>query len=87
MMIPRIRGSAIKVGKKWSWEMFVGMMGSDEADLYTTKELYKTRKEAVSALRVACRTVCEAIETKVDGKPSGKFIDMKTNATRNWDEN
>lgn len=86
-MIPRIRGSAIqKDNGKWTFFLLVGMLGSDECDQYDFHFDFDTKEEAIKELQKAAQLACEAVEKKIDGKPSGKFIDMKTNSTRKWDK-
>lgn len=86
-MIPRIRGNAIqKENGKWTFMILVGMLGSDECDEYNFKFDFETKEEALTELRKASQMLCEAVEKKVDGKASGKYIDMKTNQTRRWDK-
>lgn len=86
-MIPRIRGSAVqKENGKWTFFLLVGTLGHDEVDQYDFNFDFDTKEEAIAELQKAAQVACEAIETAVDGKPSGKFIDMKTNSTRRWDK-
>lgn len=86
-MIPRIRGSAIqKENGKWTFFLLVGVMGKEECDEYNFNFDFDTKQEAISELQQAAQVACEAIEKAVDGKPSGKYIDMKTNSTRLWDK-
>lgn len=86
-MIPRIRGSAIqKENGKWTFFLLVGFMGKEECDEYNFNFDFDTKQEAINELQKAAQVACEAIEKAVDGKPSGKYIDMKTNSTRLWDK-
>lgn len=94
-MIPRIRG---RVGQadsemcngKWFFEIYVDLLGeaggpgvSEPAGTFGP---YDSKEEAQIELRRACKIACDAAEEIIDGKPSGKYIDMKTNLTRRWDQ-
>lgn len=86
-MIPRIRGSTVeKENGKWTFFLLVGFMGVEEADQYNFDFDFNTKEEAIAELLKAAQVASEAFEIAVDGKPSGKFIDMKTNSTRRWDK-
>lgn len=93
-MIPRIQGRVGQAddgkGKdsKWYFEIYLSELGKP-SDMPPIGPFgpYDTEAKAKAELRNACRMACETIETRIDGEPSGKFIDMKTNETRNWDEN
>ena len=88
--IPRIRG---KVGVaedgphpgKWYFEMWVTSVGGGEGDSLGVFGPWDSEKIAKDELNRACRLACEAVEKKVTGTTSGKFIDMQTNEVRNWD--
>lgn len=92
-MIPRIQGrvgeieSPPELAGRFTFEVFLSFMGDGEPQKVFQGPDYATHEEAMKELRNACRICCEKIETDIDGKPSGKFIDMKTNHLRSWDEN
>jgi hypothetical protein len=90
--IPRIRG---KVGQafepeemkgKWFFEMWVTPVGGGEGASLGFFGPWDTEEKAKQELQVAARMACETIEKKVMGQVSGKYIDMKTNETMNWDK-
>lgn len=85
-MIPRIQGNAIEVDGKWSFEIFFSVLGEERCDHYTFHARYDTKAEALDNLKKTTREIVEMLEVKIDGKVSGKYIDIQTNATRNWDE-
>lgn len=91
MTIPRIRG---RVGQateppemagKWFFEMFLTEMGGGDGESMGQFGPWDDEKTALAELRSACRLACEAIEKRVTGKVSGRFIDMQTNEVRSWD--
>ena len=90
-MIPRIQG---KVGRatepeemngKYFFELFLNSIGGGEGESMGTFGPWDTEEEAHIELRKAAKLACEAIEKSMDGRPSGKYIDMKTNTVRKWD--
>lgn len=86
-MIPRIRGSAVqKDNGKWTFFLLVGMMGAEECDEYNFDFDFETKEEAIAELKRAAQVACEAVEIGIDGEPSGKYIDLKTNSTLKWDK-
>jgi hypothetical protein len=86
-MMPRISGNAVqKPNGKWTFELFVGFLGMEECDHYKFKMEYDTEKEALKELNKAAQLICEKFESLIDGKPSGEYIDLKTNSTRRWDK-
>ena len=86
-MVPRIRGSAVeKENGKWTFFLLIGFLGVEEVDEYNFNYDFNTKEEAIQELQKAAQVACEAFENAVDGKPSGSFIDMKTNSTRRWDK-
>lgn len=86
-MIPRIRGSAIqKENGKWTFFLLVGFMGKDECDEYNFDFDFDSKEQAIEELTKAAKLACEGFELSIDGKPSGKYIDLKTNSTRRWDK-
>ena len=94
-MIPRIQG---KIGQgdepghphhgKWFFTVWFSTLGGGEAKEVGTFGPWETEQIAKDELKKACRLGCEALEEKLggDGKPSGHYIDMKTNELRPWDE-
>lgn len=90
-MIPRIQG---KVGKateppevagKWFFEMWLSELGGARCDSLGLFGPWETEEVAQAELRRASQLACEAIEKAVDGKTSGKYVDIKSNLTRRWD--
>lgn len=90
MIIPRIRG---KVGQaedgphagKWYFEMWLTTIGGDTGDSFGLFGPWESEEEAKKELRRASQLAVEAIEIGMDGKTSGKYIDMQSNTTRFWD--
>lgn len=90
-MIPRIRG---KVGQanhppemagKWFFEMWLSDIGDGEGKSIGMCGPYENKDDALVALRHASQVACEACEVGMGQKPSGEYIDMKTNTTKYWD--
>ena len=49
---------------------------------------FATQKEAMDALKNACKMCCEEAERQAGCAPSGKFMDMKAGGVmRRWEEN
>ena len=92
-MIPRIRG---KVGQayepeemkgKWFFELWMSELGKeDDSKSFGQFGPWNTEEEAHKELRKAAQLCCEVFEQKMDGKVSGKYIDMQSNLTRPWDK-
>lgn len=93
-MIPRIRG---KVGQadapeevkgKWFFEMWMTEIGGGEGKSLGIFGPFDSEAKAQLELKVAVKFVCDSTEKFLDGRTSGKYIDMKTNEIRKWgDEN
>lgn len=92
-MIPRIQGrvgeieSPPELAGRFTFEIFFSVIGQGDPEKVFQGPDYATYEEAMRELRQACRAACEKIEMDIDGETSGKFIDMKTNHLRSWDEN
>lgn len=91
-MIPRIQG---KVGQateppevvgKWFFEIWLTSIGGGPGESMGQFGPWDSEAIAKQELEKAARLAVEAIETQVDGKASGEYIDMKTNQRRKWDE-
>ena len=91
---PRIQG---RVGQaeasegaysgKWFFEMFLTEIGAGDHRLSLGQYgPWETEGEAQNQLRIAAQLACESIEKQLTGKVSGKYIDMKTNETKSWDD-
>lgn len=93
-MIPRIRGKlgqATDPGEyqgKWFFELWLTELGGGGGDGMSLGQFGPWDSEEIAGeeLRKAAQLACEAIEQSMDGKVSGKYIDMKTNEMRSWDE-
>lgn len=95
MTIPRIRGrvgQAEEAGHehngKWFFELYFSVLGGGTDD----KPLgvfgpYETEQEAKVALKGAAKMACEVVEKDATGTTSGKYLDLRTNEVRPWDEN
>ena len=90
-MIPRIQG---KIGTvedppefagQFCFQLFLSTMGGGEPESLGQWGPFKTEPEAKRAMMEMTRVACEAIEKSVDGKTSGKYIDMKDNTIKKWD--
>lgn len=91
-MIPRIQarvGQATEPKEfegKWFFEMFLTTLGGGEGQPMGQFGPWDTEEIAHEEMRRACKLACEAIEEKMAGSKSGKYIDMKTNQMRDWNE-
>ncbi len=91
-MIPRIQG---KVGQatepeemkgKWFFTMWLTEIGGGEGKSLGDFGPFETEALAKEELNRAAKLACETYEMFMDGKVSGKYIDMKSNTTRRWDK-
>lgn len=89
-MIPRIRG---KIGVfngdsgykgKYFFSLYLSSVGGGDGVLLGEFGPWDTEEIAMKELHSATKLACESIEMKVDGKVSGKYLDMKTNTMREW---
>lgn len=91
-VIPRIQGKVgqatepPEVAGKWYFEMWLTSIGGGEGDSLGLFGPWETEEQAKVELRRASQMAVETIEEKMDGKKSGKYIDMKTNSVRRWDK-
>lgn len=91
---PRIRG---KVGQateppeyagKWFFTIWMNEFGAGEptdADSLGQFGPWDSEEIAHKELKNAVQLCCDQITTLVDDKPSGEYIDLKTNVRRKWD--
>ncbi len=85
-LFPRFRGIAIEVDGQWTWEMLISLVGQgDEGSVFTTKDRFKTKAEAIAALKEAIQFAIKALPPELKCSHD-LFIDMKTNETRRWDK-
>ncbi len=92
-MIPRIQGKVgqaeepIEMKGKWFFEMWLTTLGGED-DKVSLGQFgpWDDERQAKQELKKAARLACEAMEQRMEGKVSGKYIDMHTNQTRSWDE-
>ena len=91
--MPRIRG---KVGQietpiedkdKWVFTVWLTAFGEGEGKELTTQGPFETEKEALQELKKCARKITEFYQKEYIGEISGKYLDMKTNEMRDWDEN
>lgn len=70
---------------KWFFEMWFTTIGGGDGDSLGIFGPWETEKEAQAELRRASQLACETVQEKIEGKPSGQYVDMKTNTVRRWD--
>lgn len=70
---------------KWIFEIFLTALGAgDKLASLGQFGPWASEEEAHAELKKACQMVCETVEMTMTGTKSGKFIDMKTNETKEW---
>ena len=84
--IPRFQGSAIEKDGGWSFEFIVSMLGDEEGQLFSSSKIFKTREEAIKNLNLAIQDAIKTLAKELPhlGINSNEYVDMKTNATRQW---
>lgn len=96
MMPPRIRSSSFQaeapedVKGKWFFEVSMWTFDGEQmvGEPIGPFGPYDTQDIAIAESKKAAQKACESIETRVDGKPSGRYMDMKNGGVmRNWMEN
>jgi hypothetical protein len=96
MSIPRIRARVGKVDDppewrgQWCFEISVWTLDGETqiGNPIGPFGPYKTKKEATEKMNEAVRMCCERAEIMVDGKPSGKYFDLKNGGVmRRWETN
>lgn len=91
-MTPRIRARIGTVEEppelkgQFCFEVFLALSGEGEGQKMGDFGPFKTEALAKTRMREVCRTMSETIEKEITGKVSGKYLDIKTNEFRNWDE-
>ena len=84
--LPRFRGRAIKCKRGWSFEFDVSMLGdSDKCLVFGNFAAYKTREEAVEALKIEIQNAIKTLAEEMPEIKTDTYVDMKTNMTRRWD--
>ena len=86
MILPRISGSAVETDGGWKWEAIVSELGSDYGKGYSTKEVFKTKQEAINDLRNFAKFICDEFIKAVGGENNGKYFDLNSKESRKWDE-
>lgn len=87
---PRIRGKIgiatepEDIAGKYFFEVFLTYIGCGEGGSLGEFGPFDTEKEAQAELRDVCKFVSQKVEEELTGGVSGKYIDMKTNETRDW---
>ncbi len=86
--IPRIQGRAIEKDGGWTFEFIFSFLGDENGDMYECNKIYPTKDEAIKNLKIAVQDCIKCFadcfpELNVD---DGTYIDMKTNATMQWDK-
>ncbi len=74
---------------KWFFKVWMSEFGSGEAkeeDSLGQFGPWDTEEIAHKEMKVAVQIICEKVSEFVDGKPSGSYIDLKTNVMRKWDK-
>lgn len=71
---------------KWFFEMWLTSIGGGEGDSLGQFGPRETEAIAKKELDRAAQLACEAAEKGMGEKPSGAYIDMKTNTIRRWDK-
>ncbi len=87
-MMPRFRGTAIEVEGGWSWEVLISPVNSNEGDIYTTKEIYKNRSDAIKGINEFVKVAMEVLSEQnpeLNINPNN-YYDMKINETKAWDK-
>ena len=91
--LPRIRGRVGTIESddpefngKFAFEIFLTFMGAGEGRKLGDWGPFDTEDEAKRALRKQCQEICEVIQKEFVGETSSKYLDMKTNEIRDWQE-
>lgn len=72
---------------KWSFEIHVSFMGSGQDKMVFPGPLFDTEDEAKREMRKAAELVVREVSKKIKDADPEKYIDLKTNEVRNWQEN
>lgn len=88
LTIPRFTGKAIKVKGGWSFEFIVSFLGGSSGDEtgIRSKLVYKTKDEAIKELRLEIKKLISHLAKDFDAIDPNKFIDLKSNTTRTWND-
>lgn len=90
-LIPRVCGRVgeivdpVELRGRFTFEVFIGFIGHGEPEKIFNGPDYATESEAKTALLEASRLVCKKIEESF-GVDAGKFIDLKDNRLKSWDD-
>ena len=87
MSIPiRFQGRSIETEGGWSWELMVSMLGDDNGECFATKNIFKTKDEAIVDLKAAIQSAIKCLSENMPQINPDNYIDMKTNSIRRWDK-
>lgn len=84
--IPRFRGKAIEKKGGWGWEFIVSFLGSDDGECFATKDVFKTKNEALADMKLVMKSTIQFLSEHIPEINPETYIDMKTNSTRRWDK-
>ncbi len=93
-MIPRLRGKVgqadkdnpPEVAEKWYFEVWLTTIGGGEGDSLGLFGPWDTEEVAQTQMRSLVKELSELIVKNTEGAVPGKYVDMKTNEVRSWDE-
>lgn len=93
MNIPRLQAKCGQAEEgehigKWFCDIFISFFGQKTDDQpFCQLGPFESENIAKTKMKEACKLICEQLEKEMTGEISGKYIDIKTNETRSWDEN
>lgn len=88
MIIPRFRGKTFEKDGKWSFEILVTVLGSEEGHHFISDKKYDNKEQAIIAVNNCIKGMIEEISNEMPelNINPNEYIDMKTDEKRRWDK-
>jgi len=71
---------------KYAFEVILSFIGESEGRKLGDWGPFDTEKEARAEMKEVCKVVAEECEKAYGKQPDGKYLDLKTNELRNWED-
>lgn len=85
-VMPRFRGIAVETEEGWRWQLLITLLGNNNGFEKKSDQVFPTKEKCIADLRNVVRILCDELQMEFIGKPTGEYIDMKTNETLKWDK-
>lgn len=85
-LIPRVRGSAIRQGKHWTWEIEVLIGSDDPVFLFNKEGRFLNRESAINDLRLHCVKVMGLVAEAIGADQPTELMDLNQGIVQSLSE-